>query len=179
MLSGLATAPGRSVTSLVPAQQRAWFIGLQFVPAIALAGLWQWDRRRRFLEQHPGVVLRRRARRVLRKQKRVLNRAAKEGDARTFAATAVDAMRTAIAPHFPAEPRALVGRDVLQVFAGDSGNGNGNGNGNGEEPLKGVVQRFFSLSDESEFSPDRADLAPLLNLRPELEQVLERLEARL
>jgi hypothetical protein len=169
VLSGLAAAPGRSVASLVPAQQRAWFLGLQLVPAFGLAGLWQWDRRRRFLEAHPEVILRRKARRALRKQKRRLHRAARSGDARTFAATAVDAMRTAIAPHFPADPRALVGRDVLQVFEG----------GDGNDSLKGVVQRFFTLSDETEFSTAPADLAPLLNLRPQLDQVLERLEARL
>lgn len=169
LLSGLAAAPGRSVSSLVPAQQRAWFVGLQFVPALGLAALWQWDRRRRFLEAHPEVILRRKARRALRKQKRLLNRAARQGDARRFAAAAVDAMRTATAPHFPAEPRALVGRDVLQIFAGD----------NGDESLKGAVQRFFTLSDQSEFSATAADLAPLLQLRQELDQVLQRLEARL
>jgi hypothetical protein len=150
-------------------QQQAWFLALQLVPAIGLAGLWRWDRRRRYLELHPEIILRRRARRDLRRQRRLLHRAARRRDAQGFAAAAVNAMRTAIAPHFPAEPRALVGRDVLQVFAGANGN----------QKLEPVVQRFFAMTDQAQFSTVPTDTTPLLDLQPELEQVLQKLEARL
>jgi hypothetical protein len=156
--------------TLLPVQQQAWFLGLQLLPAACLGGLWQWDRRRRYLEQHPEVVLRRRARRDLRRQRRVLHRAARQGDARTFAAAAVSAMRAACAPHYPAEPRALVGRDILHVFAGNNGQ---------EESLRPVVQRFFAVTDQAQFSAASADVAPLLQLHSQLEQVLQKLEAKL
>src|ERR1043166_6201540 len=80
-LSGLAASPGWSASKLVPLQRRAWFPLLQLVPATAFMGLWGWDRRRRFLEQHPDVILRRRARRALHREWRALRRAARAGDA--------------------------------------------------------------------------------------------------
>src|SRR5205823_3906522 len=115
-LSGLAPAPGRTAWSLVPWQRQAWFPLVQLAPAALFAGLWGWDRRRRYLEEHPNVVLRRRARRALRRERRALKEAARSQDGQRFAATAVNAMRIACAPHFPAEPRALVGSDVLQLL---------------------------------------------------------------
>jgi hypothetical protein len=49
-----------------------------------------------------------------------MRQAARAGDAEGFASAAVRAMRVACAPHYPAEPRALVGSDVLQVLAESS-----------------------------------------------------------
>ena len=169
VLSGLASAPGRGTASLVPVQQKGWFLMLQLVPAFGLGGLWQWDRRRRYLEQHPEVILKRIARRALRRQRGVLKRALRNQDAKTFAAAAVSAMREASAPHYPAEPNALVGRDVIRLFD----------EAKGDEHLKPVVQRFFALTDETSFSANAADATPLLNQWAELEQVLSRLEGRL
>src|SRR5207248_4290454 len=68
VLRDLAATPGWRAGSLVPLQQQAWFPLLQLLPAGAFLGLWGWDRRRRYLEQHPDVVLRRRARRALRRE---------------------------------------------------------------------------------------------------------------
>jgi hypothetical protein len=117
VLSGLAPSPGRTARSLVPVQQNRWFPFLQLLPAAAFLGLWNWDRRRRYLEHHPDIVLRRRARRALRREWRTLRQAARIGDVESFAMASVNAMRVACAPHYPAEPRALVGSDVLQVLS--------------------------------------------------------------
>src|SRR5262249_14785723 len=116
VLSTLASSPGRSASSLTPLQQSALFPVVQLVPALGFMGLWYWDRRRRYLEQHPEVVRRRRARRALIRERRSLRQAARAGDAPQFAAAAVNAMRAACAPHYPADPRAVVGRDVLEVL---------------------------------------------------------------
>ena len=169
VLSSLAAAPGWTGT-LIPMQTSPWFPVVQLIPAGAFFGLWTWDRRRRYLELHPDVVLRRRARRALRRERHALRRAARERDASRFATAAVNAMRVACAPHYPAEPRALVGSDVLQLL---------NSNGHSSNGGASVVRRFFSTTDASRFAGTSTDSTDLLSLQPELEQVLEQLEARL
>jgi hypothetical protein len=166
-LSGLAPAPGLAAATLAPVQRRLWFALVQLAVAAAFLGLWAWDRRRRFLEQHPEVVLRRQARRALRRQWRALGRAARAGDARRFADAAVAAMQAACAPYYPAEPRALVCADVLPLL-GDLAAG-----------PAGVARRFFALTDAARFGPSGADAKELLALQPELEKVLQYLERRL
>ena len=203
-LSGLAPGPGLAAATLAPVQRRPWFLLVQLAIAAAFAGLWGWDRRRRFLEQHPQVVLRRRARRALRRQWRALGRAARAGDARRFADAAVAAMQAACAPHYPAEPRALVGADVLRVLSPPEAGPEGaqteappKGLGpdtkeqaiitlrrqeRGEELAAGaaeVARRFFVLTDAARFGLGRADATELLALQPELEKVLRHLERRL
>ena len=119
-LSGLAPGPGRTAPDLTPPQLRGWLVGAQFLPVIGLLALWQWDRRRRFLEAHPEIVRRRRARRELRREKRRLQKAATGGDPAAFAQHAANAMRIACAPRLAAHPQALVGADVLaQLGASD------------------------------------------------------------
>ena len=169
VLSGLATARGWTAASLVPPQQQTWFPLIQLAPAAAFLGLLSWDRRRRYLEQHPDVLLRRRARRALRRQWRILRRAARAADAPRFAAAAVRAMRVACAPHYPAEPRALVGADVLPLLSEPDRSGHP-----GE-----VVRRFFAVTDATDFSTSSPNPADLLALQPDLEQVLQRLEDKL
>jgi hypothetical protein len=164
VLSGLAASRGWTGT-LLPLQTSPWFPMVQLIPAAAFLGLWSWDRRRRYFEQHPQILLRRRARRALRRERRALRRAARGGDAPRFAGAAVDAMRVACAPHFPAAPRALVGSDILQVLGS-----------NGESE---TVRRVFALSDAAQFATSTTDMSGLLALQPELEKVLERLESRL
>ncbi|HEV2207223.1 MAG TPA: hypothetical protein VG167_00485 [Verrucomicrobiae bacterium] len=168
-LSGLDSAPGISAATLVPNQNQPWFPLLQLTPLATFAGLWAWERRRRFLEQHPDVMLRRRARRALHRERRLLYKAARTGDGPRFAASAVKAMRVACAPHYPAEPRALVGQDVLELLP---------------EPERTTrsgqtVRRFFAVSDETQFGEIRRDPAELLPLKPDLDCVLEQLEAKL
>jgi hypothetical protein len=169
VLNGLAPSPGRTAASLVPTQEQAWFPLAQLAPAAAFAGLWGWDRRRRYYEKHPDLLLRRKARRNLRRQWRVVRRAAQAKDAPRFATAAVSAMQVACAPHYPAEPRALVGSDVLTLLGGTGSNGRA-----GQ-----VVRRFFTVTDASRFATAGADAAELLALEPELEHVLQKLEERL
>jgi hypothetical protein len=168
-LSALATAPGKTVGSLLPVQLRAWFWPAQLAPAFFLLGLWWWDQRRRFLEAHPEVVRRRQARRALRREKRALREAAASGDAPGFVRRAVTALQIAAAPHFPAEPRALVCSEVLSLFdeperAGNTGN---------------VIRSFFTSEESASFSTQRDREQPLFALHPELEGILKRMEARL
>jgi hypothetical protein len=169
VLSGLAASPGRKAATLVPSQQQAWFPLAQLAPAAAFAGLWSWDRRRRYYEKHPDVLLRRRARRALRRQRRLVQRAARAQDAPRFASAAVSAMQVACAPHYPAEPQALVGSDVLALIHDNGGNGR----------ATEAVRRIFNVTDATRYAASRADAAELLALEPELEGVLDRLERRL
>ena len=169
VLSDLAASRGRTASSLVPPQQQAWFPLIQLAPAFAFFGLWSWDRRRRYLETHPDIVLRRRAKRALRRQRRVLQRAARVADAPRFATAAVNAMRVACAPHYPAEPRALVGGDVLPLLSETERSGRA-----GE-----VVRRFFNATDAARFGTAAPSVADLLPLKPDLDRVLQELEERL
>jgi hypothetical protein len=168
VLRGLAIAPGLR-GGMIPVQNRAWFPLLHLVPAGALLGLWLWDRRRRFMEQNPGIVLRRRALRALRRERRLIRRAAAESDSATFAAAAVNAMKLAVAPYYPAEPRALVGVDVVTILPETERSGRA-----GQ-----TVRRFFAESDAASFAAKPTDTHLLLAMRPELEGVLDELEARL
>ena len=168
-LSPLATQPGRTMNQLVPLQMRRGFLWLQAAPAFALFGLWWWDRRRRFLEAHPEVVRRRAARRALRREKRALRQAVARGDGTEFARRAVAALRIAAAPHFPAEPRALVCGEVLSLFeAVDRGGRAGE-----------VIRSLFSQQERASYAAQPANEGPLFSLRLDLERVLEKLEARL
>jgi len=169
VLYGLAPSRGRIAASLVPPQQQAWFPLIQLAPAAFFFGLWNWDRRRRYLERHPDVLLRRRARRALRRQRRILQRAARMADGPRFAAAAVTAMRVACAPRYPAEPRALVGADVLPLLPEPDRSGRP-----GE-----VVRRFFTVTDAARFGTAPPNPADLLPLQPDLERVLLQLEDRL
>jgi len=168
-LSGLAGTPGRTAASLVPLQMRGTFWWGQLIPLLGFGSLWLWDRRRRFLEQHPEIVVRRRAKRALRRERAALQKAARAGDAPRFASGAITALRVACAPHFPATPRALVGRDVLELFDAATRDGRP-----GE-----VVRMFFAATDATQFSPTAPASNELLNLQPELDQLLDQLEARL
>jgi hypothetical protein len=169
VLSDLASSPGLAAGSLVPVQQKVWFFLVQLAFGGAFLALWSWDRRRRYLEQHPDLVLRRRARRALRAEWRALRRAAQAGDAPRFAARAVGAMRIACAPHYPAEPRALVGADVLAVLPEADRAGR----------VGEVVRRFFAVTDAERFATAPPEAGELLGLQPEVEGVLEKLDERL
>lgn len=168
-LSDLAPSPGRTSASLLPLQQRGWFLLVQLLPLAGFTGLWVWDRRRRYFEQHPEIVRRRRARRALLDERRALATAYGRGDLLRYTASAVNALRIACAPHYPAEERAMVCRDVLELLAEDERRGV-----TGE-----VVRRFFTVEDGVVFSRAPVDADGLFALQPELESLLNRLEARL
>ena len=79
----------------------------------------------------------------------LVRRAARAKDAPRFASAAVSAMQVACAPHYPAEPRALVGSDVLALIHATGGNGRA-----GE-----VVRRIFTVTDATRFGSLRGDAA--------------------
>jgi hypothetical protein len=164
-LSDLTDTPGRTVTSLLPLQLRRWFVAAQIIPALGFLALWQWDRRRRFLEQNPGILVRRRARRELRRQKRQLQHAIRNRDERGFASCAITAMRVATAPHFPAEPRALVSSDVLQILGPDAQN-------------RLTVRQLFAAANTAEFSNEPQPI-DVLKLAPAFDNLLKELEEKL
>jgi hypothetical protein len=168
-LSDLASTPGMSAGSLIPVQLQAWFPLVQVAPGVFFLGLLGWDRRRRYLEQHPDVVMRRRARRALWRERQALRQAARCGDTHRFASAAVSAMRVACAPHFPAEPRALVCGDVLQVLPESERSGR----------ASAVIKSFFEAADASRFAPTPSDAAKLLALQSEVENLLTKLEEKL
>ena len=168
-MTGLAETPGRTVSSLAPLQQRSWFLALQLLPAIGLCGLWLWDRQRRYLEQHPEVIRKRRARRGLRRQLHAARRAAAAQDAKGFVAGAVSALREACAPHVAANPDALVCADVLQNLPPAEQQGQ-----NGE-----VVRRLFAAADAARFGGPVKDGSDLLALRSKWEQLLGQMRAKL
>ncbi len=168
-LSPLAESPGKSVGSLVPLQMRPWFLALQLAPALPLAALWSWDRRRRFFEAHPDLMRRRQAHRALRRERRALRRAAARGDAEGFARRAIGALRIAAAPHFPAEPRALVCGEVLSLF--DEAERHGS--------TGKTIRSLFAGEEHAAFAPQPLNPVPLFELQPDLEAILNRMEARL
>jgi hypothetical protein len=167
-LSGLAETPGKMAESLDPLQLRGWFAGVQLAPVLGFLALWQWDRRRRFLEAHPEIVRRRRARRALRREKRALERAASANDAAAFVRHAADAMRISCAPHFPAHPRALVCADVLTQLEGAEANNRGGD----------TVRKIFAAAD-AQFAASARTQTDCLALQSDVAAVLQKLEEKL
>ncbi len=169
VLAGLAKTPGTAAASLAPLQSRGWFLGFQLVPAAMLGGLWARDRRRRFLQAHPEVILKRRARRGLRRQLRLARRAAARQNAAGFVGSAANAFREACAPHTAATPEALVCADVLRELPESEREGR-----NGE-----IVRRLFSADDSLRFGGPNGEGPSLLAMQPELESLLKQMRVRL
>jgi hypothetical protein len=166
-LSVPARRPGETAGSLKPLQLRPWFMGLQLAPVIGFIALGLWDRRRRYLEAHPEIVRRARARRALRRERRELQKAADAGDTAAFVRHAARAMTIAVAPHLPANPQALVGRDVVAQLAG------------GAAPQHLATIRAVFAAADGQFAT-QPPLAPdLPALRPGVETLLQQLEEKL
>jgi hypothetical protein len=168
-LSGLSPKPGESATGLKPPQLRGWLVGFQIVPVLGILGLWQWDRRRRFLEAHPDIVRRRKARRALQREKRRLREAAKCGDAAAFIRHAANAMRIACAPHHAAHPQALVCAEILERLSDVEKNG----------PAGETVRKTFAASDARFASLTPAQPPDWIALQSGVNAVLLRLEEQL
>jgi hypothetical protein len=168
-LSKLAQTAGWTAGSLGPLQLRGWFPLVQLAPALGFCGLWFWDRRRRFLEQHPEIVRRRQARRALRRELRLLEQNAGTGDAVSFVRHAIHAMQVASAPHYPAAPRALVCGDVLQMLTAAERAGTAGG----------TVRRFFAAADAAAFANSTGTQTGLIAEKSALKEILLKLEARL
>lgn len=167
-LSALAATPGKTVGSLKPLQLQGWFWALQAAPLSGFAALWWWDRRRRYLEAHPEIVRRRRARRALRREKLQLQKAVAAGDAPAYLQHAARAMNIAVAPHLPADPRALVGGDVLAQLDDAARTGQA-----GE-----TVKKVFAAAD-AQYAASPQSSPDLPALRSGVDAVLEKLEEKL
>lgn len=168
-LSELALHPGATVGSLTPAQMRSNFWFAQLVPLVAFSGLWWWERRRRFYERYPELLVRRRALRALRKERSVLRRLAKSNDGAAYARSAVQALRIASAPHFPATPRALVGGEILSLLPAAERDAAGGA----------VVRRLFHDLDAAQFGQGSELSTDWRGINADLEPILDRLEAKL
>lgn len=167
-LSDLAATPGTSATRLKPLQLRGWFVVLQILPVLLFIDLWQWGRHRKFLEAHPEIVRRRQAKRDLRRENIRRKKAAAAGDAAGFLRHAVAALRIVCAPHYPADPRALVCADVLAQLTETERNG----------PDGATIRNIFA-ADDAAFSATPATPAGWFALEKDLAAVLEKLEERL
>jgi len=169
LLSSLAPSLGGTATSLIPLQERGWFWAVELGPVVGLTALWLESRRRQFWEQHPDLRRRREARRALRRERRALLQAAQSGDARAFANRGIEAIRVACAPHFPAEPRALVCADILQLLPEVERSGE----------YGGLVRRLFLAHDLLDYAGTPANVISLIELKPQLDRLLTALEVRL
>jgi hypothetical protein len=167
-LSALATTPGKAVWSLKPLQLHPWFLIVVLAPVVAFLALWRWDRHRRYLEAHPEIVRRVQARRALRHEKHQLQKADAAGDAAAFVQHAARAMSIAVAPHFPANPRALVGGDVLAQLDDATRNGQAG------ETVKSV---FAAANAQYAGTPQKPPDLPAL--RAGVDVVLQKLEEKL
>ncbi len=166
-LTGFAPSPGSAVAGLKPLQLRGWFVGLQLLPLFGFVALWRWDQRRRFLEAHPEIVRRTQARRALRRQKQKMLKAAEAGDAAAFIQHVADAMKIAVAPHYPANPQALVCGDVLaQLDAAASSR------------VAETIVKIFSKADRR-FSVQPETPSDLPGLQAEVATALLKLEEKL
>jgi hypothetical protein len=167
-LSGPAATPGKTTANLKPLQLQGWFVAVQILPVIGLIALWRRDERRRFLEAHPEIVRRRKAKRELRKERKQLQQAIAANDARAFVRHAAAAMRIAVAPHFPAEALALVGGDVLSQLH-DAGQ---------NKQAAETIQKIFEAAD-AQFAAAPASRTDVLDLQTKVETVLKMLEEKL
>jgi hypothetical protein len=157
--------PGKTSTSLKASHAQGWFWGLQVLPASLLGGLWFWDRRRRFYEQHPEVLLQRRAKRTIRREARRARRAARQGDAPAFLEHAICGFREACALATPADPRALVCGDILAALPQDLRT----------RQTVGLVEQLFGAANDWRFGEAPPDTAALLALARQVEDGLETL----
>lgn len=167
-LSNLAPAPG-AAASLTPLQNRLWFPLVQITPAVLFLGLWAWDKRRRYWRQHPDVLLRVRGLRALRRERKTMDRAIAAGNPVAFAEAAVRALRAGSSPHYPAQPSALVGSDILEVLPPCARNA---------APGQ-AVRLLFSITDAASFSEDSPGVDRLVDLKDPLLSALDMLEAEL
>jgi hypothetical protein len=167
-LSDFAGDPGETISSLKPPQLRGWFVAAQFLPVLGLFALLRWDRHRRFLAARPELVRRRQARKELRREKRRWRLAIAQNDAAGFVQSAANAMRIACAPHFPANPRALVCADVLAQLEAAEQSG----------PVGETVRKIFAVANARYAATSTAPV-DLLSLEAKVDTVLMRLEEKL
>jgi len=159
------TSRGRTASTLRPRHQQIGFLSLQLIPAILLGGLWFWDRRRRFFEEHPEVLVHRRARRAIGRHARRARKAARDGDSRNFLHHAIEGFREACAPAAPADPRALICEDVLTALP----------QALRQESVTRLVRKLFMAANNWRFGDAAPQSGELLQLAGEVDQQLKEL----
>ena len=164
-LSDITENRGQTAATLIPLQRRGWFVGLQILPLAIFLALWKWEQRRRFLEAHPEIVLRRRTLRALRLERRKLRTTFAARNGQRYAEAVVNALRIAVAPHYPAAPNALVGGDVIEIL--------------GNPARNEMIRRFFTCTDAAQFSDHNMAADDLLQCDQDVESVLDELEKKL
>jgi hypothetical protein len=167
-LNDLSPTPGKAVSGLKPLQLRGWFICVQLLPVLGFFGLWQWDRRRLFLDAHPEIARRNQARRALRREKRRLQEAVASNNATAFVHHSANAMKIAVAPHYSAHPQALVCAEVLERLNVAERNSVA-----GE-----TVRKIFAAAD-AQFASGSQPQTGWLASQPEVNAVLLKLEEQL
>jgi hypothetical protein len=167
-LGALANLPGRSAPDLKTPQKRVGLILVQILPVFIFVLLWRWDEHKRFLEAHPEIVRRRRAKRDLRWEIDLWRKAVAQGDIQGFVVHAAAAMRIAVAPYFPAEADAMVCGDVLSRF--DTAERDGK--------TRETVRRIFEAAD-ARYANSKPLPADFLAMKSDVESVLQKLEEKL
>ena len=104
----------------------------------------------------------------MRREKNKLKKATNAGDAAAFARHAADALKISVAPHYPANPQALVCADVLAQLDDAARNGRP-----GE-----TVRKIFAAAD-ARFASAAQTPADLLAFQPDVDAVLQKLEEKL
>lgn len=169
ILTGLSETMGNHVVTLTPLQDRLWFICLQMVPALTILGIWVADRRKRYLKEHPEVLLKRRARRALRKHRRAMNAAAHDNASTQYIRAAVTALSEISAPQLQAKAHALVCADILEYLHMHGLNGE----------ATSVVQRLFKAADTLRYAGKPPEDFSCSQMDPQIQSVLDQLKARL
>jgi len=82
-----------------------------------------------------------------------------------YAEAVVNALRIAVAPHYPAAPNALVGGDVIEIL--------------GNPARNEMIRRFFTCTDAAQFSDHNMAADDLLQCDQDVESVLDELEKKL
>ncbi|HTB84505.1 MAG TPA: hypothetical protein VK742_12690 [Candidatus Sulfotelmatobacter sp.] len=167
-LGTLAKLPGRSAPDLQPPQMRAGLVLAQILPVFAFFILWRRDEHKRFLEANPEIVRRRRAKRDLRREINMWRQAVTQGDADKFVVHAAAAMRVAVAPHFPADARAMVCSDVLSQFEDAERNGK-----------TGETVRIIFKAADARFADSKPPAADFMAMKSDVERVLQKLGEKL
>jgi hypothetical protein len=76
-------------------------------------------------------------------------------------------MRVACAPHYPAEPRALVSSDVLPLLP------------EADAAIQVAVRQVFATANADRFATAPENTSDLLSLRADVDRVLAQLEGKL
>ncbi len=169
VLPGLADAPGWSTSSLTPLQHRRWFLALQLLPALSLAGLWARERRRQFLEAFPEIQLRARARRGMTRALRRWRKARRAGEATESVRAAAEALRQYASSGRGGKAEALVGKDVIASLPPDCATAD----------QVAAVRELFALADGMQFRQVRPQADRLDTLASALEPLMQTLQRSL